>query len=54
MLDEMRPVGLTEVAKQLGIDPFELVRRMVAAGAVPPTMQFTQAQVERLRQVVGK
>lgn len=54
MLDEMRAVGLSDVAKQLGIDPFELVRRMVAAGAVPDTLQFTQAQVEKLRQVVGK
>ncbi len=54
MLDEMRPVGLTDVAKQLGTDPFELMRRLVAAGAVPETLQFTRDQIERLRETVGK
>ena len=32
MLDELRPLGLSEAARHLGVDPFEVVRLTVARG----------------------
>lgn len=54
MLDELKPMTLTEAAKALGTDPFELVRVMVASGIAPQTLGFTREQVDRLRQAMEK
>lgn len=35
MLDELQPLSLTAAARRLGIDPFEVVRLLVVADAVP-------------------
>ncbi len=35
MLDELQPLSLTAAAHRLGIDPFEVMRLLVAADAVP-------------------
>jgi hypothetical protein len=54
MLDEFRPLTITDVAKQLQTDPFEVMRLLVAAKAVPEGLVFTPEHVERLRPVVAK
>ena len=54
MLDDFRPLTLTEVARQLGSDPFEVVRLLVKFNQVPDTLQFKADQVEKLRQAAGK
>ena len=53
MLEDLRPMGLTEVARQLGIDPFEVVRLMVVARMPAEQLRFTSDQVERIRQAGG-
>jgi hypothetical protein len=54
MLDDFRPSTLTEVARQLGTDPFEVVRILVQSNQVPETLQFKSDQIEKLRQAFGK
>lgn len=54
MLDEFRPLTLSDVAKQLGTDPFEVVRLLVQAKAMPDNMQFKAEHVDKLRQALGK
>lgn len=54
MLDDFRPQTLTEVAKQVGTDPFEVMRVLVVARAVPDHLAFTDDQVQKLRQAMGK
>jgi hypothetical protein len=50
MLDELMPQSLADVAKQLGTEPFEVVRLLVAANAVPTgTLQVDHETVDRLR-----
>lgn len=54
MMDDFRPLTLSDVARQLGLDPFEVVRLLVQAGALPDNMQFKAEHVDRLRQATGK
>ena len=54
MLDDFRPLTLTDVARQLGTDPFEVIRVLVQSNQVPETLQFKSDQVEKLRQAFGK
>ncbi len=50
MLDELEPLGLTEAARRIGTDPFEVVRLLVAAGAVPEGPLLVEAEiVDKLR-----
>lgn len=51
MLDEFRTVGLTDAARRLEIDPFDVVRLLVADGRVAATFRFDAASLERLRTV---
>ena len=54
MRDELRPLSLTEAAQSLGVDPFEIVRLLVASHAMPVGQPFlTYAQVEQLRSQGG-
>ena len=53
MLDELRPLGLTDAAKRLGIDPFEVVRLLVVADAMPEQLHLTDDHVEKVRSVGG-
>jgi hypothetical protein len=54
MLDEFRPLNLSDVAKQLGTDPFEIVRLLTQSKSVPESWQFKAEQIDRLRQAAGK
>lgn len=49
MLDDLRPKTLSEVAKQLGVDPFEVVRLLVVTRTVPERWAFSSDQIDRLR-----
>lgn len=53
MLDSLQPKGLTDVAKELGVDPFEVVRLLVASGSVPESLTFTDDQVAAVRAYGG-
>ena len=54
MRDDLRPLSLTEAARSLGIDPFEVVRLMVAGTGVPQgQLYLTREQVETLRSQGG-
>lgn len=54
MIDEFRQLSLADVAKQLGVDPFEVMRVLVQTGQVPPTLKFKADQVEKLRPLFPK
>jgi hypothetical protein len=50
MLSEFQPLGVTDAARRLGLDPFEVVRLLVAADkGLDGPMQFTPELVEELR-----
>lgn len=49
MLEELRPLGVSDAAKRLGIDVFEVVRLLVASGTTPEHLQLSPDHVERLR-----
>jgi hypothetical protein len=51
MLDEFRSVGLTDAARRLGVDPFDVVRLLVADGRRGATLRFDHATIEHLRQL---
>jgi len=52
MLSEFQPLGLSDAARQLGVDPFEVVRLAVAAGkGLDKPMQFDADLVDELRQL---
>lgn len=53
MLEELRPLGISDVAKRLGIDVFEVVRLLVASGNMPTHLQVPSEHVERLRSFGG-
>ena len=51
MLDELMPLGLADAARKLGTEPFEVVRLLVAANAVPHgPLQVDGEAIERLRE----
>jgi hypothetical protein len=50
MLEDLEPVGLTTAARRIGCDPFEVIRLLVAAGAVPEGSLVIDAElVDKLR-----
>ena len=53
MLDELRPLGLADAARDLGVDPFEVVRLLVIAEAVPDRMALTADHIEKARETGG-
>jgi hypothetical protein len=54
MLDDFRPRTLSEVAKAVGSDPFEVMRILVRSGSVPEHLSFSDAQLESIRQALAK
>lgn len=48
MLSDLLPLGLTGAAARLGLEPFELVRLLVATDAMPRDLRFTTEQVDGL------
>lgn len=53
MMSEFLPHSLGAASKQLGIEPFELTRLVVAAGEPVGRMEFTAAQIEAIRKFAG-
>lgn len=54
MLDDLAPVGLADAARRLGTEPFEVVRLLVAAAAVPEgPLMIDATLIERLREIGG-
>ena len=53
MTPELRPSPLAESAKQLDIDPFELVRLMVASGQRPQQLELTGIDLVRIAEFAG-
>ncbi len=53
MLDELRPLGLSDAARTLGVDPFEVVRLLVAFDKVAETLGVGRDEVEDLRAQAG-
>ncbi|MBX2801711.1 MAG: hypothetical protein KTR31_28795 [Myxococcales bacterium] len=52
MLEELKPLTLTGTARRLGVDPFEVVRLLVAARAVPQgPFALSPDLVQRLREL---
>ena len=51
MLDEFRQLGLSDAARELGVDPFEVVRLIVAFGPedAPLTMKLDQVSALRVK-----
>ena len=53
MLDELRPLGLTDVARRLELDPFEVVVLLVRGGVIPEALRLTEDHVEKLTSYSG-
>lgn len=53
MLEELRPLGVSDAARRLGVDLFEVVRLLVASGDVPEHLELTPERVEELRTLGG-
>lgn len=53
MLDEFRPLKLSDAARYLGLDPFEVVRLSVVFREASPDLRFPKASLERLREQAG-
>ncbi len=54
MIDELRPLGLYDAARTLGIDPFEVVRLLVLGEAFPDgTLVLTPDHVQKIRETGG-
>jgi len=54
MLEELQPLTLPEVARQLDLDPFEVVRLLVSGDAMPRgAMVVEPARLTRLRELGG-
>jgi len=52
MLSEFQPLGVTDAARRLGLDPFEVVRLLVAAKkGLDGPMLFSAELVEELREL---
>jgi len=48
MLEELLPTGLTETARRLGVEPFEVVRLMVATDTVSERFSATDDHLQKL------
>jgi hypothetical protein len=46
-------LGLVDVARRLGVDPFEVVRLMVVGGVASTTLRFSPDDVARLASLTG-
>jgi len=53
VLDELRPLGLSDAARALGVDPFEVVRLTVAFGPKSGPLTLSLDQVAELRDHAG-
>lgn len=53
MLDDLRPVGLSDAARELGVDPFEVVRLMVATGMDAESLTLRSEDVAAIRKSAG-
>ena len=53
MLDDLRPLGLSEAARHLGVDPFEVVRLTVAFGPHGGPLSLKLDQIDTLRVRAG-
>lgn len=53
MLSELLPMNLSDAARRLGVDPFELMRILVATNSVPKDLVFRAAEVDALREPAG-
>lgn len=53
MTAELRPKPLSQASQQLDIDPFELVRLMVAAGQRPQLLELTGIDLVRIAEFAG-
>jgi hypothetical protein len=53
MVSEMLPLRLGSVAARLGVEPFEVVRLIVASGDKGPVHTITEPRVEALRRYAG-
>lgn len=53
MMPEFLPVSLGAASKQLGIEPFELTRLVVAAGEPVGRLEFNAARIEAIRRFAG-
>jgi hypothetical protein len=49
MLDEFRTLGLSDAARRLGCDPFDLVKLLVASGRPGADLRFDAATLDQLR-----
>ncbi len=53
MLSDLRPMSLTDAARTLGVDPFEVVRLMVASRTPMDTLTLDPDQADALRESAG-
>jgi hypothetical protein len=53
LFEDLRPLGISDAAKQLGIEPFEVVRLLVVANAVPEDLRLSDQHIAKLRQTGG-
>ncbi|MBT3221322.1 MAG: hypothetical protein HN348_19745 [Proteobacteria bacterium] len=51
MIPELKPRGIVAAAKQLGVEPFEVVRLLVASGRMPDTLVVSQEDLDAIRRV---
>lgn len=49
MLDDLRPLSLSDAARDLGVDPFEVVRLMVASEIAFDSLTLTRDDVAQVR-----
>ena len=52
MLDEFRPATLSDLARELSIDPLEVMRLLVLQKIPPDKLVFSREQVTRLREAL--
>lgn len=52
MLDDLKPLTLGEAARQIGVDPFEVVRLLVLRGE-SASLRVPQSKIQALREFAG-
>lgn len=53
MIEEFRPSSLVDAAKEIGVNPFELVRLSVALDEPSEDLRFSAAAIAKLREKAG-
>lgn len=53
MMPEFLPMSLGAASRQLGVEPFELTRLIVAAGEPVGRLEFTPARLDTIRRFAG-